>query len=193
MGVVERIAFLFEGWREHGSGSIAFDYTEMGKMFEQLTGLLSHTHKLNFRRRRKRELCCDYLWPEQEVQLVVHPSWKSVHHQCYVTYRNSLGAGVFQTGEVTCCLYQLGKIFSIPPCPGCVIHRVVAVAQAVVSYLWPRRHEFGLGAVYVRFVVDKVGIRRGFIWLLWFFPVGVIPPLFCAHASFICNWHYMLA
>ena len=92
-------------------------------------------------------------------------------------------------GKVTSCLHELRKIPTPPPisCPGCVIHQTVAIAEVIIAHLSPRRPEFDLGEVHVLFVVDRVGIRRVFVYVLRYFPVIIIPSLFDAHSSFICN------
>jgi hypothetical protein len=39
-------------------------------------------------------------------------------------------------------------------------------------------------SVQVGFVMDKVALGQGFVRVLWFFPVSIIPPLLCIY-SFI--------
>ena len=57
-----------------------------------------------------------------------------------------------------------------------VIYAVLWLRRLVAG-LSPRRPGFDPGSVHVGFVVNKVALGQGFLWVLRFLPVNFIPPL----------------
>ena len=53
--------------------------------------------------------------------------------------------------------------------------------QRLLAVPWLRRSEFDPRLAHVKFVVDKVVLRRGFLRVLRFFPVSAIPSVFLTH------------
>jgi hypothetical protein len=50
------------------------------------------------------------------------------------------------------------------------------MAQSSVVGLSPRRPGFALGSINVGFVADKVALGQGYLRVLRFSPVNIIPP-----------------
>ena len=53
--------------------------------------------------------------------------------------------------------------------------------QRLLAVPWLRRSEFDPRSAHVKFVVDKVVLRWGFLRVLRFFPVSAIPSIFLTH------------
>jgi hypothetical protein len=58
---------------------------------------------------------------------------------------------------------------------------VLRVRQSVTLLLvqWPK---FSPRPVHIGFVVGRVALGQGFLWVLWFFLASTIPPLFRTHS-----------
>jgi hypothetical protein len=71
----------------------------------------------------------------------------------------------FYNNDASCLLSDKNWIFSF-----CTFDR--AIFEAVSRRPLPRRHSFHPSSVYVRFVVDQVAMRHGFLRVLWL-PLSV--------------------
>jgi hypothetical protein len=68
-------------------------------------------------------------------------------------------------------------------------HKLGRQCHGSGSKLMTCYHEpmFDLRPVHVELGVEKLVLRHSSLWLLWFSPFSLIPPMLHIHISFICH------